>query len=94
MRVCLMIEGQESVSLEDWLALAKACEASEIEALFRSDHYLSQTDPERAATPHPPIKSLSHWFHVEIDAATHRPTPIPGHLRSLMEHAVVTGPGT
>jgi alkanesulfonate monooxygenase SsuD/methylene tetrahydromethanopterin reductase-like flavin-dependent oxidoreductase (luciferase family) len=41
MRVCLMIEGQESVSWEDWLALAKACEESPIEALFRSDHYLS-----------------------------------------------------
>jgi alkanesulfonate monooxygenase SsuD/methylene tetrahydromethanopterin reductase-like flavin-dependent oxidoreductase (luciferase family) len=41
MRVCLMIEGQESVSWEDWLALAKACEQSPIEALFRSDHYLS-----------------------------------------------------
>jgi alkanesulfonate monooxygenase SsuD/methylene tetrahydromethanopterin reductase-like flavin-dependent oxidoreductase (luciferase family) len=41
MRVCLMIEGQESVAWEDWLALARACEASEIEALFRSDHYLS-----------------------------------------------------
>jgi alkanesulfonate monooxygenase SsuD/methylene tetrahydromethanopterin reductase-like flavin-dependent oxidoreductase (luciferase family) len=41
MRVCLMIEGQESVSWEDWRALAKACEESPIEALFRSDHYLS-----------------------------------------------------
>ncbi len=41
MRVCLMIEGQESVSWDDWLALAKACEGSEVEALFRSDHYLS-----------------------------------------------------
>jgi alkanesulfonate monooxygenase SsuD/methylene tetrahydromethanopterin reductase-like flavin-dependent oxidoreductase (luciferase family) len=41
MRVCLMIEGQESVSWEDWVALAKACEESPIEALFRSDHYLS-----------------------------------------------------
>jgi alkanesulfonate monooxygenase SsuD/methylene tetrahydromethanopterin reductase-like flavin-dependent oxidoreductase (luciferase family) len=41
MRVCLMIEGQESVSWEDWLALAKACEDSPIDALFRSDHYLS-----------------------------------------------------
>jgi alkanesulfonate monooxygenase SsuD/methylene tetrahydromethanopterin reductase-like flavin-dependent oxidoreductase (luciferase family) len=41
MRVCLMIEGQESVSWDEWLALAKACEANEIEALFRSDHYLS-----------------------------------------------------
>ena len=41
MRVCLMIEGQEAVSWEDWLGLAKACEESPIEALFRSDHYLS-----------------------------------------------------
>ena len=41
MRVCLMIEGQESVTWEDWLALAGACEKSPIEALFRSDHYLS-----------------------------------------------------
>jgi alkanesulfonate monooxygenase SsuD/methylene tetrahydromethanopterin reductase-like flavin-dependent oxidoreductase (luciferase family) len=39
MRVCLMIEGQESVSWEEWVALAKACEESPIEALFRSDHY-------------------------------------------------------
>jgi alkanesulfonate monooxygenase SsuD/methylene tetrahydromethanopterin reductase-like flavin-dependent oxidoreductase (luciferase family) len=41
MRICLMIEGQESVGWDDWLALAKACEENEIEALFRSDHYLS-----------------------------------------------------
>jgi alkanesulfonate monooxygenase SsuD/methylene tetrahydromethanopterin reductase-like flavin-dependent oxidoreductase (luciferase family) len=41
MRVCLMIEGQESVTWEDWLALAKSCEESPIDALFRSDHYLS-----------------------------------------------------
>jgi alkanesulfonate monooxygenase SsuD/methylene tetrahydromethanopterin reductase-like flavin-dependent oxidoreductase (luciferase family) len=41
MRICLMIEGQESVTWEEWVALAKACEESPIEALFRSDHYLS-----------------------------------------------------
>jgi len=41
MRVCLMIEGQESVTWDDWLRLAKACEEGPIEALFRSDHYLS-----------------------------------------------------
>jgi alkanesulfonate monooxygenase SsuD/methylene tetrahydromethanopterin reductase-like flavin-dependent oxidoreductase (luciferase family) len=41
MRVCLMIEGQESVSWDQWTALAKACEEGPIEALFRSDHYLS-----------------------------------------------------
>jgi alkanesulfonate monooxygenase SsuD/methylene tetrahydromethanopterin reductase-like flavin-dependent oxidoreductase (luciferase family) len=47
MRVCLMIEGQESVTWEEWLQLAKACEESTIDALFRSDHYQSvmgQTD--------------------------------------------------
>jgi alkanesulfonate monooxygenase SsuD/methylene tetrahydromethanopterin reductase-like flavin-dependent oxidoreductase (luciferase family) len=41
MRVCLMIEGQESVTWEQWMGLAKACEAGPIEALFRSDHYQS-----------------------------------------------------
>jgi alkanesulfonate monooxygenase SsuD/methylene tetrahydromethanopterin reductase-like flavin-dependent oxidoreductase (luciferase family) len=45
-----MVEGQEGVSWDEWLALARACEEYGIEALFRSDHYLSQTDPARAAT--------------------------------------------
>lgn len=49
MRLALMIEGQEGVSWDEWLALAAACEAHGIEALFRSDHYLSGTDPARAA---------------------------------------------
>jgi F420-dependent oxidoreductase-like protein len=40
-RIALMIEGQEDVTWEDWVALADACERSGIEALFRSDHYLS-----------------------------------------------------
>jgi alkanesulfonate monooxygenase SsuD/methylene tetrahydromethanopterin reductase-like flavin-dependent oxidoreductase (luciferase family) len=41
MRICAMIEGQEDVTWEDWVALAEACEGSGIETLFRSDHYLS-----------------------------------------------------
>jgi F420-dependent oxidoreductase-like protein len=41
MRLGLMIEGQEGVSWEDWRALAAACEEHGVEALFRSDHYLS-----------------------------------------------------
>jgi alkanesulfonate monooxygenase SsuD/methylene tetrahydromethanopterin reductase-like flavin-dependent oxidoreductase (luciferase family) len=49
MRLALMIEGQEGVSWADWLALARACEEFAVEALFRSDHYLSQTDAERPA---------------------------------------------
>ena len=36
-----MIEGQEDVTWDDWVALAETCERSGIEALFRSDHYLS-----------------------------------------------------
>jgi alkanesulfonate monooxygenase SsuD/methylene tetrahydromethanopterin reductase-like flavin-dependent oxidoreductase (luciferase family) len=41
MRVCLMVEGQEGVTWEQWLALARACEESGLDGLFRSDHYLS-----------------------------------------------------
>jgi F420-dependent oxidoreductase-like protein len=40
-RFALMIEGQEDVTWADWVALADACEVLGIEALFRSDHYLS-----------------------------------------------------
>jgi F420-dependent oxidoreductase-like protein len=41
MRVCLMIEGQEDVTWEQWLGLAGACEEQGLEGLFRSDHYES-----------------------------------------------------
>jgi F420-dependent oxidoreductase-like protein len=41
MRVCLMIEGQEGVTWDQWRALAETAEASGFEALFRSDHYES-----------------------------------------------------
>lgn len=41
MRICLMIEGQEGVTWDDWLALARVCEESGLEGLFRSDHYSS-----------------------------------------------------
>jgi F420-dependent oxidoreductase-like protein len=45
-----MIEGQEGVSWEQWVALAETCERVGIESLFRSDHYLSPSSPhERAA---------------------------------------------
>src|SRR3954466_2648217 len=62
MRVCLMIEGQEDVSWEQWVALARACEESGIETLFRSDHYLSvQGEHGRA--------SLDAWATVNALAA-------------------------
>src|SRR5258706_10743797 len=43
-RVALMIEGQEGVSWEQWCALADACEQHGVDTLFRSDHYLSQSN--------------------------------------------------
>lgn len=51
MDLCLMIEGQEGVSWEQWRALAGACEEHSIPALFRSDHYmnLDGNHPERQA---------------------------------------------
>src|SRR5262245_6105588 len=41
MRTCLMIEGQEGVTWEQWVALAGATERAGLEGLFRSDHYQS-----------------------------------------------------
>jgi F420-dependent oxidoreductase-like protein len=49
MRLALMIEGQEGVTWEDWVALADACEQHGVEALFRSDHYISTFDEARPA---------------------------------------------
>ena len=39
MRFAVMIEGQEDVGWDDWVALAETCERLGFEALFRSDHY-------------------------------------------------------
>jgi F420-dependent oxidoreductase-like protein len=39
-----MIEGQEGVSWQQWCDLAAACEEHRIDTLFRSDHYISQSN--------------------------------------------------
>src|SRR2546423_544709 len=62
MRICLMIEGQEDVSWEQWVALARACEESGIETLFRSDHYLSVQGEQGRA-------SLDAWATLNALAA-------------------------
>src|SRR6185437_4986355 len=46
MRVALMIEGQEGVTWEQWCALADACERHGVDTLFRSDHYISQSNED------------------------------------------------
>jgi alkanesulfonate monooxygenase SsuD/methylene tetrahydromethanopterin reductase-like flavin-dependent oxidoreductase (luciferase family) len=49
-----MIEGQEGVSWEQWLALARAAEDANLDGLFRSDHYRSIVRGE-------PAGSLDAW---------------------------------
>ena len=62
MRFAVMIEGQEDVTWDDWVALARACERLGFEALFRSDHYLSvEGDATRG--------SLDAWATVSALAA-------------------------
>jgi alkanesulfonate monooxygenase SsuD/methylene tetrahydromethanopterin reductase-like flavin-dependent oxidoreductase (luciferase family) len=54
MRISLMVEGQEGVTWEQWVALARAAEAAGLEGLFRSDHYRSIVRGE-------PAGSLDAW---------------------------------
>jgi alkanesulfonate monooxygenase SsuD/methylene tetrahydromethanopterin reductase-like flavin-dependent oxidoreductase (luciferase family) len=50
MKLCLMIEGQEGVTWPQWVALARAAEEAQLDALFRSDHYraIGRGDPNGA----------------------------------------------
>jgi alkanesulfonate monooxygenase SsuD/methylene tetrahydromethanopterin reductase-like flavin-dependent oxidoreductase (luciferase family) len=63
MRVSLMIEGQEGVTWEQWLALARAAEDANLEGLFRSDHY-------RSIVRGDPAGSLDAWATLAGLAAT------------------------
>ena len=62
MRVCLMVEGQEDVTWDQWLALALACEEHSLEGLFRSDHYAAISGP-------PERRSLDAWTTLSALAA-------------------------
>jgi F420-dependent oxidoreductase-like protein len=62
MDVCLMIEGQEDVTWEDWRAIAAACEEHGVGTLFRSDHYLSVDDRRERG-------SLDAWMTIAALAA-------------------------
>jgi F420-dependent oxidoreductase-like protein len=45
-RICLMVEGQEDVTWDQWVRLAGACEEHGLDGLFRSDHYVSVFEDE------------------------------------------------
>jgi F420-dependent oxidoreductase-like protein len=49
MRVCLMIEGQEGVTWDDWVRLARLTEEHGFDGLFRSDHYTAIIRPDADA---------------------------------------------
>ncbi|MFL5954547.1 MAG: LLM class flavin-dependent oxidoreductase [Gaiellaceae bacterium] len=53
-RISLMLEGQEGITWEQWLALAQAAEDANLEGLFRSDHYRSIMNDD-------PAGSLDAW---------------------------------
>jgi F420-dependent oxidoreductase-like protein len=63
MDLCLMIEGQEGVSWDQWVALANGCEEHGIPALFRSDHYMNLDGQ------HPERGSLDAWATLSALAA-------------------------
>lgn len=49
MKLCLMIEGQEGVTWEDWVRLAHLTEQHGLDGLFRSDHYTAIIRPDADA---------------------------------------------
>jgi F420-dependent oxidoreductase-like protein len=85
-----MIEGQEGVSWEQWVALARAAEEAGIEALFRSDHYTT-------GSGHGKLGSLDAWTTLAgLAAVTERirlgtlVSPVTFRHPSLLARAVVT----
>jgi alkanesulfonate monooxygenase SsuD/methylene tetrahydromethanopterin reductase-like flavin-dependent oxidoreductase (luciferase family) len=90
MRVCLMLEGQEGILWEQWLALAAAAEAAGLDGLFRSDHYGSITKGGQTG-------SLDAWTTLAgLAARTDRirlgtlVSPVTFRPASVLARAVVT----
>jgi F420-dependent oxidoreductase-like protein len=89
-RVALMIEGQDGVTWEQWVALARTAEQAGIEALFRSDHYTSPRG-------HGKVGSLDAWTTLAaLAAVTERlrlgtlVSPVTFRHPSLLARAVTT----
>jgi alkanesulfonate monooxygenase SsuD/methylene tetrahydromethanopterin reductase-like flavin-dependent oxidoreductase (luciferase family) len=85
-----MIEGQEDVTWGQWLALARACEESGLEGLFRSDHY-------RSIVRGDPAGSLDAWTTLTaLGAVTERirlgslVSPVTFRPASVLAKSVVT----
>src|SRR3989304_3914349 len=85
-RVCLMIEGQEGVTWDDWVRLARLAETHGLEGLFRSDHYTAiiraDADALDAWATLAGLAAISERIRLGtlVSPATFRP-PGPGGLR-------------
>jgi F420-dependent oxidoreductase-like protein len=89
-RIALMVEGQEGVTWDQWVALGRACDETGIEALFRSDHYAGLMGEETRG-------SLDAWTQIAaLAAVTERVrlgtmvSPVTFRHPSLLAKAVVT----
>jgi F420-dependent oxidoreductase-like protein len=85
-----MIEGQEGVTWDQWLRLARACEEDGFIGLFRSDHYLSFDRPRQRG-------ALDAWTTVAaLGVATERirlgtmVSPVTFRHPTLLAKSVVT----
>ena len=95
MRVCLMIEGQEGVTWEQWHTLGREVEDSGLEGLFRSDHYAGLMADDRLHGESG--GSLDAWTQIAaLGALTSRirlgtlVSPITFRHPALLAKAVVT----
>src|SRR5919197_3369734 len=77
-----MIEGQEGVTWQQWCDLADACERHGVDTLFRSDHYISQSNEAH---------NVAHDAWTTLAALAVR-TPAP-RLASLSSPATFRLPG-
>jgi F420-dependent oxidoreductase-like protein len=94
MQVCLMIEGQEGVTWDQWVALARTCEEHGLDGLFRSDHYVSIWEPGRRG-------ALEAWATIAaLGALTSRirlgvlVSPVTFRHPSMLARAVITADHT
>jgi alkanesulfonate monooxygenase SsuD/methylene tetrahydromethanopterin reductase-like flavin-dependent oxidoreductase (luciferase family) len=90
MRIALMLEGQEGIAWEQWLALAHAAEDANLDGLFRSDHY-------RSIMRGDPAGSLDAWTTLAgLAAVTQRlrlgtmVSPVTFRPASVLAKAVTT----
>ena len=90
MRICMMVEGQEGISWEQWLALAQGAETAGLDGLFRSDHYRSilRGDPAGALDAWAVLAALaSHTERIRLGTLV---SPVTFRHVSVLAKAVTT----